>query len=403
MDPRKGGSLQALRRTNRELLLELLLEHGPIHRAELARRSALSRTTVSTIVGELLERGVVLLADNDVPTGAKTRDGRIRDLLSVNPTVGAALGMDFTLDRVWVHLADLAGDEIASAGVTVPANADWSARVRAGTDLLDQLLTKTDVRRETIVGAGIGVPGPVRTATGEVGASLPDLPWAGVNAALEFGRRLGVPVTIENNTRLEAIAEVTWGPHRGARNLFYFGLSSGIGSGLIIDGHLFHGAVGAAGELGHVSIDVEGPPCPCGNRGCLVLYAGVPAVLRTLETLLGRDVRIDEVLQAVSAGDSTCREVVSDVGRTVGKALASLCNLINPERIVVGGELAHAGEILLTPMRDELRQRALSMVRDVPVEAAELSPGVRAGALGGAALVLRDVPYIAAALAHTAA
>ncbi|WP_330308121.1 MULTISPECIES: ROK family protein [unclassified Streptomyces] len=142
------------------------------------------------------------------------------------------------------------------------------------------------MERTQVIGVGVGVPGPIHRDTGVGGVSLPGQPWSHVHAAEEFERALGVPVTVENNTRLEGVAEARWGAGSGAVSLFYFGLSNGIGSGLILDGRLYRGAVGAAGELGHVSVGVDGPPCPCGNRGCLVLYAGIPAVLGGLSGVI---------------------------------------------------------------------------------------------------------------------
>jgi predicted NBD/HSP70 family sugar kinase len=299
---------------------------------------------------------------------------------------------------VWAHISDLARREIASGEVTVDPALGPSDRIDIGISLLDSLLDKHGMERSRVIGAGIGVPGPIDRATGVVGVSLPGQPFSHVHAAEEFNSRLGLPVFIENNTRLEAVAEARWGAGKGVENLLYFGLSSGIGSGLILDGRLYRGAIGAAGELGHVSVNIDGPACPCGNRGCLVGYAGIPAVLAALRPALGDDITIDGVLAATAAGDRACQGVFADVGNVVGRVLANLCNLLNPERIVVGGELSRAGEALLAPMRDSIRRYALSLVRDVEVVPAALDLGGRAGAVGGAALVLSETPYLATAL-----
>jgi predicted NBD/HSP70 family sugar kinase len=390
-----GGSLRSLRRTNQERLLALLLEHGPLHRAGLARRAELSRTTVSTIITDLMERGLVVASDEQ-PT-ITDRDGRAREMLAVNPSAAVVVGLNYTFNGVWVHVSDLSWREIASAGASLDPGLGPDTRIDVGLDLLDRLLADRGLGREQLVGAGIGVPGPIDTATGVVGVSMPGQPWSHVHAAEEFGRRLDLPVSIDNNTRLEAVAEAHWGAGRGVRNLLYFGLSSGIGCGLILDGRLYRGAVGAAGELGHVSVSIDGPACPCGNRGCLVLHAGIPAVLAALRPVLG-DVTLEAVLARAAAGDRAAEGVFADVGTVVGQVLANLCNLLNPERIVVGGELSAAGTALLAPIRTSIRRYALSLVREVDVVPAELDLGVRAGALGGAALVLTETPYLAAAL-----
>jgi predicted NBD/HSP70 family sugar kinase len=391
-----GGDLSALRRSNQERLLALLLAHGPLHRAGLARRAELSRTTVSTIVGDLMARGLVV-ASEEAPTIAD-RDGRAGDSLAVNPTAAVVVGVNHVFNGTWVHVADLSGRELASAGAELDAGARPAERIATSIEILDRLLAEHRVPRERVVGAGVGVPGPVHAGTGVVGVSLPGQPWSHVHAAEEYDRQLGLPVTLENNTRLEAVAEARWGAGAGVRDLLYIGLSQGIASGLILDGRLYRGAVGAAGELGHVSVNVDGPPCGCGNRGCLVLAAGIPAVLAALRPVLGEGVALAEVLDRARAGDRAVEGVFADAGGVVGQALANLCNLLNPDRIVIGGELSLVGELLLEPVRASLRRYALSLVRDVAVVPAGLDVGSRAGALGGAALVLGETPNLVAAL-----
>jgi predicted NBD/HSP70 family sugar kinase len=314
----RSGSLQSLRRANQERLLTLLLRKGPTHRAELARRADLSRTTVSTIVTELITRGLVIESDGDPDA-----DGRAKETLAINPGAAVALGLDFTFDHVWVHLSDLAHNEIAGAGRAVDPDLGWAERIDIAADLLDGLIAQHGLDRDRFVGAGVGLPGPIEKATGIVSTSLPDQPWSHVHAADEFQRRLQLPVAIENNTRLEAVAEAYSGAGRGVRDLMYVGLSSGIAAGLILDGRVFRGAVGAAGELGHTSVDVNGPACPCGNRGCLVLHAGIPAVLNALRPHLGAKATVDDVLAAAAAGDRACEGALADVGQMTGRVLTS--------------------------------------------------------------------------------
>ncbi len=395
MNQRPGGSLRSLRRSNQEQVIALLMTQGPLHRAELARQAGVSRTTVSTIVSELLARGLVAESDEE-PDG--DLDGRAGNRLSVNPRAAVVAGMNHTFDGVWVHLSDLASGEIASSGAPLDPGTGPAERIEAGASILQRLVDTAELDRQQIIGVGVGVPGPIHRETGVVGVSLPGQPWSRVHAAEELERALGLPVTVENNTRLEGVAEARWGAGRGVANLLYFGLSSGIGSGLDLDGRLYRGAVGAAGELGHVSVSIDGPPCPCGNRGCLVLQAGLPAVLAALRPVFGEETGLEEMLARTAAGDHAGEKVFTDVGTVVGRVLADLCNLLNPERIVVGGELSRAGEVLLGPMRDAIRRHALPLVRDVDLVPAELGLGARVGALGGAALVLSETPDLAAAL-----
>ncbi|MEZ0075889.1 ROK family transcriptional regulator [Planotetraspora sp. GP83] len=372
-----GGSLRSLRISNRERLLELLLGEHPLLRAELARRAGLSRTTVSTIVGELLEAGLIVETSDD----SAVSDGRAKDALAVNPRAAAAVGIDFADDRVWVHLSDLAGDEMAGGGAALAPHLDWPRRLETCLSLLRSLLAETGLSERQVIGYGIGASS---SSTGVTPAELGDrFPGAHV----------------QHSAQLEAVAEARLGAGRGARSLFYVSLSTDIGAGLIVDGEPYRGTAGAGGRLGHLSIDFNGPLCACGNRGCLVLYAGLPAVRETLRPVLGDQ----DLLAALASGNRACENVLAEVGETVGRALAGVCNLVNPERIVVGGDLAVAGEVLLEPLRTTLRRYALPVVREAEVVGAALDLGTRGAAVGGAALVLGSPSTLVAALSRLSA
>ncbi|UIX29203.1 ROK family protein [Streptomyces sp. GQFP] len=347
-----------------------------------------------------MARGLVIEAD-DEPAG--DLDGRVRNRLLITPHAAVVAGMNHTVDGVWLNLTDLATGEIASSGTVLAPGTGPAERIEAGVSVLQRLLDDAGLDRGRVLGVGIGMPGPIHHGTGVVSVSLPGQPWSHAHVTAELERVLGLPVMVENGTRLEGVAEARWGAGRGVANLLYVGLSSGIGSALVLDGRLHRGAVGAAGELGHVSVDIDGPVCPCGNRGCLVLHAGLPAVLAALRREFGTGAELDEMLVRTAAGDPAGERVFTRAGTVVGRLLANLCNLLNPERIVVGGELSLAGEALLAPMRSAIRRTALSLVRDVEVVPAELGHGARSGALGGAALVLGETPDLAAALNNLSA
>ncbi len=391
-----GGTMRLLRRTNQERILTLLLAHGPLHRAGLARRAELSRTTVSTLISDLMARGLVV--ESDQRLSSADGDGRAREILAVNWAAAAVVGMNFTFNRVWVQVSDLAGQTVASGDTMLDTDLGPSERMEAGIGILERLLAEHGLRPDRIVGAGIGLPAPIHAGTGVAGVSLPGQPWSHVHAAEEFGRRLAMPVHIENCTRLEAMAEARWGAGQGVEELLYVALSNGVGSALILGGRPQRGAVGAAGELGHMSVNIDGPACPCGNRGCLVQYAGIPAVEAALRPAFTAQATLDEMLTHTIAGDRAGEGVFADVGAIVGRILANLCNLLNPERIVIGGELSRVGEPLLAPIRAAIRRYTLSLARGVEVVPAQLDLGVRAGALGGAALVRGDTAQLATAL-----
>jgi predicted NBD/HSP70 family sugar kinase len=247
----------------------------------------------------------------------------------------------------------------------------------------------------------MGLPGPVHRPTGTVGSSAILPGWVGVQPELEMSERLSLPVRVENDANLGALAEFTWGAGRGCANLAYLKLATGIGAGLVMNGRLYQGTGGTAGEIGHTMIDEGGDICRCGNRGCLETLAGAPAIVGLLSRSLGEELEIEQVIERASEGDLGCRRVLGDAGRHIGVAVATLCNLVNPERIVVGGSVGTAGDLVLEPLRESVRLRAIqSAAEDLEVVPGEL--GERAELLGAVALVLHEASPEVTGIARTA-
>jgi predicted NBD/HSP70 family sugar kinase len=234
----------------------------------------------------------------------------------------------------------------------------------------------------------VGLPAPIHRATGIVGSSAILPGWVGVSAAEELRNRLGLPVLVDNDANLGALAEAAYGAGRDAVDLMYLMVSSGIGAGLVLNGRLYRGALGLAGEIGHVLMDVHGQVCRCGNRGCLETIASPQALLELLRRSHGR-LTTDEMLALARSGDPGCRRVLADAGRTLGSALAVLLNVLNPEVVVVGGELAAAGDLLLDGLRESVGRAALPAA----VESAKVTCGTlgdRSEVLGAVALVVSE-------------
>jgi predicted NBD/HSP70 family sugar kinase len=199
---------------------------------------------------------------------------------------------------------------------------------------------------------------------------------------------LGRRVEVENDANLGALSEWMWGAGRGAENMAYLKVATGIGAGFIIRDRPYTGTSGTAGEIGHTVIDPSGPICRCGNRGCLETVAGSAAILAALRGTFGADATIGEAIARALDGHAGCARAIADAGTAIGTAVATLCNLFNPERIVVGGDLAAAGPLLIEPLREAMRRGAVrSAAEDVSVVEGTL--GERAEVLGAVALVLR--------------
>jgi predicted NBD/HSP70 family sugar kinase len=210
--------------------------------------------------------------------------------------------------------------------------------------------------------------------------------WVGVNTRQVAEKHLGQPVHIDNDANLGALAEHRVGVARGHSTAIFLKLSSGVGSGIIIDNQVFRGADGTAGEIGHLTIDEQGPVCRCGSRGCLEEYASAGSVLDLMSAQMP-GATLDEVVAAAEAGNASALRSLEDAGFHLGWGIGSLVNLLNPSLIVVGGDLARAGDLLLDPARVGLRRHALDAVGTTPVVASKL--GHRAS-LVGAVLLAAD-------------
>ena len=356
-----------------------------MHRADMARQMGVSRTTISTIVTEMLEHGLVMQIG--VPSTADL-DGRVRELVALNPNAGVAAGVGFSAERVAVHITDLAHRQLASRSVSLPvgeAEAGAGAvRTEAAAALLDETLAELGLEPSSLLGLGIGVPG--RT---ENGAAVKEV----------FAARFGSLTLVQNTTRLAAMAEYMWGAGNRADSMLYVSMSTRLDSALVTGGVLHRGASGAGGELGHVSIDFEGPACQCGNRGCLVQKASTSAVLRDLRPLLGEHAGIDEIIAASRSGDRACLMVLSDVATMIGRVLAGVCNLLNPGRIVAGGPLSALDREFLDPLRTAISRHAIQAVSAATeVVPSAYAEGPETAARGGAALVLQEASKLASML-----
>jgi predicted NBD/HSP70 family sugar kinase len=368
------------RTTNRDRIVALLRSQGPMTQADLARASGLSPATISGIARELREAG--WLEDDGGEGPARGR------ALALSRSAGVAVGIDFGHSHVRVAVADLAHTVLAEAEEPLDVDHEAAEGVALAGRLVRTLLGDVGVEADRVAGVGMGLPGPLRRDTGEVGDSAILPGWIGARPEELMHSELGLPVRVENDANLGALAETVWGAGRDCSDVVYVKVATGVGAGLILNGRLYHGHAGTAGEIGHVTIDEAGPVCRCGNRGCLEAFAGAEAVLEPLRRRHGERLTLRQVVVQAEAGDVGCRRVIADAGRALGLAIAGVCNVLAPERVVVGGELARAGALLLEPLRATVGRSAIAATREVPVLEGVL--GERAEVLGAVALVLRE-------------
>jgi predicted NBD/HSP70 family sugar kinase len=381
-----GSSLRSLRDTNRRRVIEALGERGVASRADLARATGLSRSTVSTVVADLQRAGLVSERDGDLHEPGV---GRPPILIALDRSAGGVVGIDFGHTHVAVAVADLSHTVLAELWRDMDVDHGASEGIDAAVELVEQALAEAEIPGDRVLGVGMGVPGPIHVPGGTVGSTSILPGWVGVDARAVMSERLGLPVRVENDANLGALGELVFGAGRGMSDFAYVKLASGVGAGFVIDGRLHRGVGGTAGEIGHTQFRETGAVCRCGNRGCLETVAASGPITAAVSAGRGESVTVARVIELADREDALAQRVLADAGREIGVALANLCNLLNPERVIVGGDLSAAGDVLLAPIVQSLRRHAIpTAASDVDVVAGEL--GKRAEVMGAVAVVLRE-------------
>ncbi|CAG7654124.1 ROK family transcriptional regulator [Actinacidiphila bryophytorum] len=377
------GSQSSLHRANLERVVRAVRLAGSLTQAEIARSTGLSAATVSNIVRELRDNGTVQVT----PTSSGGRRARS---VALSGDAGIVVGVDFGHSHLRVAVGNLAHQVLAEQSEPIDVDASASQGFDRAEQLVARLVESTGISADKVLGVGLGVPGPIDVESGALGSTAILPGWSGINPRQEMSDRLGVPVQVDNDANLGALGELVWGGGRGVKDLAYIKVASGVGAGLVIDGRIYRGPGGTAGEIGHITLDESGPVCRCGNRGCLETFTAARYVLELLRGSHGDGLTVPRMVQLAREGDPGCRRVTGDVGRHIGMGVASLCNLLNPSRIVLGGDLAEAGELVLGPIRESVSRYAIpSAAQRLSVVPGAL--GARAEVLGALALVLSEM------------
>ena len=365
---------------------------GPTSRAEIARRTGLSPSTVSAIVAQLNDEGLV--SEHTRSNGASSRGGRPPTLIALDREAGAAVGVDFGKRHLGVAVCDLGHRVLAERRQEMDEDYAADEGLATAAQLIEATLAEAAMPHASVIGLGIGLPGPLHARTGTLGSSTILPGWSGVSLRDDVEARFDLPVYVDNDANLGARAEALWGAGRGSETFVYLKVATGIGSGLIANGQVLHGAGGTAGEIGHIAVVEHGDLCRCGNRGCLETVASAAAVVRMLDRALGETLELEEIIARAREGDLACARALADAGRHIGSAAATLFNLFNPDRIAVGGSLGAAGDLLIEPMREAAQLRAIpSAAGDAEIVPAQL--GERAELLGALGLVLDKASELA--------
>ena len=377
--PRAPGSPSSLRTANQRRVLDLLRGPDPYTQAELARVSGLAPATVSNIVRDLGSAGLV-----EVLPGSGRRGSSVR----LAAEAGYVVGIDFGHSHVSVAIGNLLGSSLREQRRTLADDLPHEQALATADDMIRSMLA--ELPHAPAHHAVLGLPAPITDDAVGSPAIFPG--WEGVNARTAASEVLGLPVTIENDANLGAFAEHRSGAAREHDSCVYVKISSGVGAGVVLQGEIFRGASGFAGEIGHLTLDEQGPMCRCGSRGCLEAYASIGAVL-TLMAGQQPDASLDDIIAAAGEGSFAARRIFEDAGLHLGWGLASIVNLLNPHVVVIGGDLARAGDLLLEPARVGLRRHTLDAVSATPVLASQ--HGSRASLQGSLLLAAESVDLLA--------
>ena len=376
------GSQSSLRQANETRVIDALRLGGATTQADLARQTALAPSTVSGIIRDLAEEGLVRVEEE--------HGGRRGRLVELRIEGRVLVGVDIGHAHVTVGLATLTNELLGTRYRVLehphkaPAVLGWARR------MLDELLSDAGLGPEAVVAGGLSVPAPI-DLSGHIIGSRQILPgWAGIHLASVAAEALGVHVDVDNDANAGALAEHRWGAGRGHDDMAYVKLGHGLGAGLVLRGELYRGATGVAGEFGHTIVDEQGAFCRCGNRGCLETVCNAHHLVGLLHHTHPHIDTVEKLVAAARDGDSACLRAIGDTGRVVGVSVANLCNLINPGVVVVGGALAAAGDLLLDPLRASVRRYGVpSAVEQLLILPSEL--GVNTHLLGAVSLAMWGV------------
>ncbi len=381
------GSLERLRSANRRSITAMLAAEGPMSRADLARGTGLSRTTVSSLVTELIGAGRIT-ESSDRGRPHKGGSGRPPVLITLSAPAGGVAGVDIGHGHVRVAIADRAGRVLAEELDLVDVDSHGAEALDLAARMVRAAAPTAGFPVADLHAVGMCVPAPLDRRSARISMGI--LPgWQDLLPSEELERRLGLPVYADNDANLGALAELNHGVARGTNDMLYVKVAGGLGAGIVLGGRLHRGTSGIAGEIGHVQVGEDGQVCRCGNRGCLETVVSAPRLLGLLQPTYAEELSTERVLELDALGDPAVRRVLSDAGRSVGRALADLANNLNPELVVIGGSLGPSASLLDGIRASIDRYAQPDAAGALRVVAGEL--GERAEVVGAVALAIARV------------
>jgi len=380
---------------NLSQVIQLIHRNGAMSRAQISRETGLSAPTISALANVLISSGLINEAGE-----AESSGGRRPILMQFKYQARYAIGVDLGATHITSMMINLGGTIVAMRTASVDAMRQPQVALDLIRAHLSELLAETKISTAEILGVGIAAPAPLE-GEGLTRLSSIILPaWKDIDLKKEINREFeDLWVYVDNDANAGALAEKWWGKGRGYSNMAYIKLGTGVGSGLIVNDDIYRGSAGTAGEIGHTSINSDGPLCRCGNRGCMESYVGSPAIIadaanklkvQPISNVDPANLKIRDLAVAALHGDPAAIQIVQKAGGYLGIAIANMLNLLNPGLIVLGGDLIAAGPVLLQAVKETALARAIPKAgKEVIIIASDLGDNVVA--IGAATLVFHHV------------
>ena len=396
--PRKKNN--SVRSYYKSLVKNLIRTDGPISRIALNKLTGMRPASITDVTKELLKEGIIKEIGYE-----SSKRGRRKVLLDINRDAGRVVTLDFNSNRILGLGADLKLGICYRSRRIIPNYSGKDEIIKIMKDILHEIIESPPVKIAPVLGIGIADPGIVNENTGISILTTQMKGWENVPIKDIMESEFGYPSFLESDTRCRLIAEKHLGAGKMKNDILMVELSSGIGAGMMSEGKLFRGSRGSAGELGHMMILENGPYCNCGSRGCLEAIASSRAITRKLQEAIKSGatsslskvshgdiskIDINMISQAAEDGDKLSLQIIEEAGRFIGEAIANAINLLNPEIVILTGDLLSFGDYILNPIEGMVRRQALSYnTKDVRIVLADV--GEEAAAIGMAAVVLDKV------------
>jgi len=395
----RTGDQTLVREINLSIILNCLRRTAPLSRSQLAQMTGLNKTTVSSLVNELLDGGFI----REVGPG-KSHGGRRAVMLDLNPNAGNIIGLEIGVDFISVILTDFRARILWRCKREADPTQGQDAILNLAIELTREACAAAGPDNDSLLGIGIGVPGLIDSSSGTL-LFAPNLKWHDVPIKDVFAHELNIPIFVDNDANVSALGELYLGAAQQIEDFIYLAVGVGLGGGIVLGGKLYGGIGGYAGELGHMTIVEDGERCNCGNNGCWETLVSQTAIIkrarkaveshgesRIAELTHGQleQISLPIVIQAASEGDETARQILEETGVYLGIGIANLINALNPQLVILGGVVSLASDYLLPVIERAIEQRSLAWPRRM-VGIMASSHGPDACVMGGVALVLHDI------------